>query len=123
LELVEADGMEMKTQAVAQIGIGSTRPNPVAMAECFDLQGRHSKYCVRVSCVGCRPAAAGSQLFVERSAVSDCFPSYTSDDNSAIVATKSIKNTVHYLPFSLSLRHSPSVVCLLMGFLCSFGCM
>uniref|UniRef100_A0ACD5XB29 Uncharacterized protein n=1 Tax=Avena sativa TaxID=4498 RepID=A0ACD5XB29_AVESA len=68
------------------------------MAERFDLQGRHGKSRVRVSRVWRRPAADGGHLFVEWSVavsvVSDCLPSYTSDDNSAIVATDSIKNTV-----------------------------
>uniref|UniRef100_A0ACD5VVE7 Uncharacterized protein n=1 Tax=Avena sativa TaxID=4498 RepID=A0ACD5VVE7_AVESA len=73
--------------------------HPAAMAERFDLQGRHGKSRVRVSRVWRRPAAAGGHLFVEWSVavsvVSDCLPSYTSDDNSAIVATDSIKNTVY----------------------------
>ena len=51
------------------------------------------------------PAAAGGLVIVEWnvavSVVSDCLPSYTSDDNSAIVATDSIKNTVS--PRSLAL--------------------
>jgi urate oxidase len=67
-------------------------------AERLDLQGRHGKSRVRVSRVWRRPAADGGHLFVEWSVavslVSDCLPSYTSDDNSAIVATDSIKNTV-----------------------------
>ncbi|KAM0917206.1 hypothetical protein ACQ4PT_009642 [Festuca glaucescens] len=81
------------------------------MAGRFDLQGRHGKSRVRVSRVWRRPAADGGHLFVEWSVavsvVSDCLPSYTSDDNSAIVATDSIKNTVRYptlCPAILTLR-------------------
>jgi hypothetical protein len=99
----------------------SDPPFPAAMAGRLDLQGRHGKSRVRVSRVWRRPAAAGGHLFVEWSVavsvVSDCLPSYTSDDNSAIVATDSIKNTVRS-PTTLSPpRFSPSVVLLLTGFL------
>jgi urate oxidase len=82
------------------------------MAGNFELQGRHGKSRVRVSRVWRRPAAAGGDIIVEWnvavSLVSDCHPSYTSSDNSAIVATDSIKNTVRssptrsLLPFSLA---------------------
>jgi urate oxidase len=69
------------------------------MAGKFELQGRHGKSRVRVSRVWRRPAAAGGHVIVEWSVavsvVSDCLPSYTSSDNSAIVATDSIKNTVY----------------------------
>jgi hypothetical protein len=69
-----------------------------AMAENFQLQSRHGKSRVRVSRVWRRPAVAGGDVIVEWnvavSIVSDCLPSYTSSDNSAIVATDSIKNTV-----------------------------
>lgn len=75
------------------------------MADRLELQGRHGKSRVRVSRVWRRPAAAGGHVIVEWnvavSVVSDCLPSYTSDDNSAIVATDSIKNTVS--PRSLAL--------------------
>jgi len=68
------------------------------MAGNFELPGRHGKSRVRVSRVWRRPAAAGGHVIVEWSVavsvVSDCLPSYTSSDNSAIVATDSIKNTV-----------------------------
>ncbi|GJN17068.1 hypothetical protein PR202_gb04107 [Eleusine coracana subsp. coracana] len=80
------------------------------MADGFQLQGRHGKSRVRVSRVWRRPAAAGGDIFVEWnvaiSVVSDCLPSYISDDNSAIVATDSIKNTVRSSSsFPLSSRH------------------
>ncbi|CAD6235772.1 unnamed protein product [Miscanthus lutarioriparius] len=69
------------------------------MAENFQLQSRHGKSRVRVSRVWRRPAAAGGHVIVEWnvavSIVSDCRPSYISSDNSAIVATDSIKNTVY----------------------------
>uniref|UniRef100_A0A0E0N5G5 Uricase n=1 Tax=Oryza rufipogon TaxID=4529 RepID=A0A0E0N5G5_ORYRU len=69
------------------------------MADRLELQGRHGKSRVRVSRVWRRPAAAGGHVIVEWnvavSVVSDRLPSYTSDDNSAIVATDSIKNTVY----------------------------
>ncbi|OEL30692.1 Uricase-2 isozyme 2 [Dichanthelium oligosanthes] len=69
------------------------------MAGNLELQGRHGKSRVRVARVWRRPAAAGGDVMVEWnvavSVVSDCLPSYTSSDNSAIVATDSIKNTVY----------------------------
>jgi urate oxidase len=78
------------------------------MAENFQLQSRHGKSRVRVSRVWRRPAAAGGHVIVEWnvavSIVSDCLPSYISSDNSAIVATDSIKNTVR----SSSLCFPPS---------------
>ncbi|CAL4946437.1 unnamed protein product [Urochloa decumbens] len=69
------------------------------MAGNLQLEGRHGKSRVRVSRVWRRPAAEGGHIIVEWSVavsvVSDCLPSYTSSDNSAIVATDSIKNTVY----------------------------
>jgi urate oxidase len=69
------------------------------MADGIQLQGRHGKSRVRVGRVWRRSVAAGGDVFVEWnvavSVVSDCLPSYTSDDNSTIVATDSIKNTVY----------------------------
>jgi hypothetical protein len=80
------------------------RDQSITMADGVQLQGRHGKSRVGVGRVWRRSVAAGGDVFVEWnvavSVVSDCLPSYTSDDNSAIVATDSIKNTVR--PFSLS---------------------
>jgi urate oxidase len=92
------------------------------MADGFQLQGRHGKSRVRVSRVWRRPAAAGGDVIVEWnvavSVVSDCLPSYNTSDNSAIVATDSIKNTVSSydspFPFSSSrrpVRHSRLADC------------
>lgn len=82
------------------------------MAENFQLQSRHGKSRVRVSRVWRRPAAAGGHVIVEWnvavSIVSDCLPSYTSSDNSAIVATDSIKNTVRSSIPPVSLCFPPS---------------
>ncbi|XP_072970743.1 uricase [Typha angustifolia] len=67
------------------------------MADGFKIDQRHGKSRVRVSRVWRR--INGGDLIVEWnvdvSLYSDCLPAFTSGDNSAIVATDSIKNTVY----------------------------
>lgn len=102
------------------------------MAGNLELQGRHGKSRVRVARVWRRPAAAGGDVIAEWnvavSVVSDCLPSYTSSDNSAIVATDSIKNTVRSpspslrsLLFLLRRRRSGSAAFFAAADLASFG--
>jgi urate oxidase len=78
------------------------------MAECFKIDQRHGKSRVRVARVW-RPhnrssdiSSGGGHVIVEWevdiSLFSDCLPSYTSDDNSDIVATDTVKNTVNSFP-------------------------
>lgn len=79
------------------------------MAEGFKIDQRHGKSRVRVARVW-RPhnrrssdvRSGGDHVMVEWevdvSLFSDCLPSYTSDDNSSIVATDSMKNTVNRHP-------------------------
>ncbi|KAJ4758496.1 Uricase [Rhynchospora pubera] len=67
------------------------------MAEGFKIDQRHGKSRVRVARVW-RPHSGGHVMVeweVDVSLFSDCLPSYTSDDNSSIVATDSMKNTVY----------------------------
>lgn len=71
------------------------------MAEGFKIDQRHGKSRVRVARVW-RPhnrSSGGAHVIVEWgvdvSLFSDCLPAYSSDDNSSIVATDSMKNTVY----------------------------
>ncbi|XP_020095993.1 uricase isoform X1 [Ananas comosus] len=68
------------------------------MAEGFKLDQKHGKSRVRVSRVWRQPLSGGDAIVewnVSVSLFSDCLPAYTSGDNSAIVATDSMKNTVY----------------------------
>lgn len=69
------------------------------MAEGYRIEQRHGKSRVRVSRVWRRPAADGGDVFVEWnvgiSLLSDCLEAYTAGDNSRIVATDTMKNTVY----------------------------
>ncbi|KAJ0969656.1 hypothetical protein J5N97_022533 [Dioscorea zingiberensis] len=68
------------------------------MAEGLKLEQRHGKSRVRVARVW-RNAVSGKDLIVEWnvaiSLVTDCLPAFTSGNNSSIVATDSMKNTVY----------------------------
>ncbi|RWW83756.1 hypothetical protein BHE74_00007714 [Ensete ventricosum] len=68
-----------------------------AMADGFKIEQNHGKSRVRVARVWRRVAGSGDVIVewnVGVSLFSDCLPAYTSADNSAIVATDSMKNTV-----------------------------
>ena len=73
------------------------------MSEGCRFEQRHGKSKVRVSRVWRRPAADGGDVFVEWnvnvSLLSDCLEAYTAGDNSAIVATDTMKNTVRSFSF------------------------
>lgn len=68
------------------------------MAEGLKLEQRHGKSRVRVARVWRDVEGAGGDVMVEWkvgvSLFSDCLPAYTGGDNSAIVATDTMKNTV-----------------------------
>lgn len=65
----------------------------------YKLEQQHGKSRVRVSRVWRRPGSDGGDLVVEWSVgvslLSDCLPAYLSGDNSSIVATDTMKNTVY----------------------------
>ncbi|KAG6528688.1 hypothetical protein ZIOFF_010872 [Zingiber officinale] len=68
------------------------------MAEGFKIDQQHGKSRVRVARVWKNVDGSGDVIVewnVAISLFSDCLPAYTSGDNSAIVATDSIKNTVY----------------------------
>lgn len=69
------------------------------MAQGYSIEQMHGKSRVRVSRVWRRPAADGGDVFVEWnvgiSLLSDCLEAYTVGDNSRIVATDTMKNTVY----------------------------
>ncbi|XP_074588891.1 uricase-2 isozyme 2-like [Curcuma longa] len=68
------------------------------MAEGFKIDQKHGKSRVRVARVWKNVGGDGDVIVewnVAISLFSDCLPAYTSGDNSAIVATDSIKNTVY----------------------------
>ncbi|XP_010907802.1 uricase [Elaeis guineensis] len=72
------------------------------MAEGFKIDQKHGKGRVRVSRVWRRVGGSGAgvgnvivEWNVSVSLASDCLPAYTAGDNSTIVATDSIKNTVY----------------------------
>lgn len=72
------------------------------MAEGFEIDQKHGKSRVRVARVwknvgGCGGRDVIVEWNVAISLFSDCLPAYTSGDNSAIVATDSMKNTVRLL--------------------------
>ena len=75
------------------------------MAGGFKLDQKHGKARVRVSRVWRRIASAGGgdvivEWNVSVSLDSNCHPAYTAGNNSAIVATDTMKNTVSFHPFS-----------------------
>ncbi|KAH0469301.1 hypothetical protein IEQ34_002533 [Dendrobium chrysotoxum] len=69
------------------------------MAGGFKLEQQHGKGRVRVSRVWRKAGEGGADVFVEWnvsiSLLSDCLEAYTDGDNSSIVATDTIKNTVY----------------------------
>lgn len=69
------------------------------MAEGFKLEQKHGKASVRVARVWRRVAGGAADLVVEWnvniSLLSDCLPAYTAGDNSGIVATDTMKDTVY----------------------------
>ncbi|WOL03514.1 uricase-2 [Canna indica] len=68
------------------------------MAEGLKIDQKHGKSRVRVARVWRKVAGVGDVIVewnVAVSLFSDCLPAYTSADNSAIVATDSMKNTVY----------------------------
>lgn len=74
------------------------RKRDIAMAEGLKLEQKHGKSRVRVARVWRNPIT-GKDLIVEWnvavSLVTDCLPAFTSGDNSSIIATDSMKNTVY----------------------------
>lgn len=72
------------------------------MSESLKIEQRHGKSRVRVSRVWRRPAIDGGDVFVEWSVgislLSDCLEAYTAGDNSNVVATDTMKNTVMIFP-------------------------
>lgn len=70
-----------------------------AMASGFNLEQQHGKSRVRVSRVWRNAGEGGSDVIVEWSVsislLSDCLAAYTEGDNSSIVATDTMKNTVY----------------------------
>ncbi|PKU78819.1 Uricase-2 isozyme 2 [Dendrobium catenatum] len=72
------------------------------MAGGFKLEQQHGKGRVRVSRVWRKAGEGGADVIVEWnvsiSLLSDCLEAYTDGDNSSIVATDTMKNTVNSLP-------------------------
>lgn len=89
------------------------------MAEGFKIDQEHGKGRVRVSRVWRRVGGVGDLIVewnVSVSLASDCLPAYTAGDNSTIVATDSIKNTVSLRPLS-----SIDILLSWLDLLCKFG--